>query len=365
MCVSSGRDKKVLQVHFWGDVNSPLKGSVENIVMSLALAMKSYAPLIASLGEKNAKSVKDCITFYTFKEDRVKRRIFNKFFNLKVNTFSSLSEIINKERPQILHIHNRPVLVDKIIARLDYIPKVVCQYHRHFNEIIIPRHCDLILAVSNSVKEHIYRLTKTDRDIDVLHNPVPGGVLKVGDGLPSNRNPLPVMFYPGGNQEHKGFRELLKSVDMLNNEKVRFKLLLAGPKLGGYRPPFENVENLNYLAADRLYEKLAHSDILVLPTYNEGFSLAILEAMYLKKLVVSTYVGGNKDCLTTSNSILVRAEDPTSLYYGLKEAIGLMGQGSKTKQERAFETATGFLPAIIASRLETIYDRLLGLSDTR
>ncbi|HXX81309.1 MAG TPA: hypothetical protein VEI46_07155, partial [Thermodesulfovibrionales bacterium] len=78
-----------MQIHFWGDVNGPLKGSVENIVLSLAGGMKRYAPLIASLGKENTESVKDGITFYTFKEDRVKKRVFNKFFNLKLYTFSS------------------------------------------------------------------------------------------------------------------------------------------------------------------------------------------------------------------------------------------------------------------------------------
>jgi glycosyltransferase involved in cell wall biosynthesis len=59
---------------------------------------------------------------------------------------------------------------------------------------------------------------------------------------------------------------------------------------------------------------LAASDIFVLPSHQEGFSNALLEAMAARLPVVATSVGGNRDAVVENETgLLVPARDPDAL----------------------------------------------------
>jgi glycosyltransferase involved in cell wall biosynthesis len=64
-------------------------------------------------------------------------------------------------------------------------------------------------------------------------------------------------------------------------------------------------------AADRL---LAAGDIFVLPSHQEGFSNALLEAMAANLAVIATAIGGNLDAIVDNESgLLVPPRDPSAL----------------------------------------------------
>jgi len=56
-------------------------------------------------------------------------------------------------------------------------------------------------------------------------------------------------------------------------------------------------------------ELLSCSDIFLLPTYSEGFSIALLEAMAMGLPIITTPVGANKDMIGNDGGILVRCKN--------------------------------------------------------
>lgn len=60
---------------------------------------------------------------------------------------------------------------------------------------------------------------------------------------------------------------------------------------------------------------VASSDVLLQPTYHEGFSISILEGFMLQKPIIATAVGGNVEMITNNeNGLLVPVKDIDSLY---------------------------------------------------
>ncbi|MBF0487699.1 MAG: glycosyltransferase family 4 protein [Nitrospirae bacterium] len=356
--------EKVMHIQFWGNVNSIIRGSVDLDILTICYNMKRFLPIVASSGIKNGTTVNNGVIFHNFKEDLIKNRIFNKILNLKSFTFSYLINIIKIERPEILHLHNRHNLADAIVGKLPYSPKIICHYHRYFSTVPMPRTCDLLLTVSNSVKESIVCKTGTTKIIKAIDNPLSYEVINLkkkilGKGREEQENGFPIFMYPGGRQQHKGFNDLMKATAILNTRGIKFRLYLAGPNLEGYTPPFNNIENLGLLPPEDYLRKLEESVALVLPSLKEPFGLAIIEAMYLKKLVIATCSGGSGEYLNSENSIIVNPNDPVNLSIGLMEAINNVQRKSKEKQEKAFKDSKKFHPDIVTTQLETLYTQLI------
>jgi glycosyltransferase involved in cell wall biosynthesis len=93
-------------------------------------------------------------------------------------------------------------------------------------------------------------------------------------------------------------------------------------------------------AAERL---LAAGDIFVLPSHEEGFSNALLEAMAAQLAVIATAVGGNPDAIVDEESgILVRPRDARALAAALKRLAGepalrrRLGEAARARVEERF-----------------------------
>jgi glycosyltransferase involved in cell wall biosynthesis len=81
------------------------------------------------------------------------------------------------------------------------------------------------------------------------------------------------------------------------------------------------VEYAGIVDGDRKATMFRNADVLVLPSYTEGFSLAILEAMFYGLPVVSTRVGGTPDIIKAENGILVDPGDIEALGSALEALI--------------------------------------------
>jgi glycosyltransferase involved in cell wall biosynthesis len=98
------------------------------------------------------------------------------------------------------------------------------------------------------------------------------------------------------------------------------------------------------LAVERL---LAAGDVFVLPSYEEGFSNALLEAMAAELAVIATAVGGNLDAVVDEESgILVRPRDTCALAAALKRLASdpdlrrRLGEAARRRVEARFSLET-------------------------
>ena len=63
-------------------------------------------------------------------------------------------------------------------------------------------------------------------------------------------------------------------------------------------------------------------DIFVLPTYKEGLSLSILEAMMMQKIIITTDIPENHELIQAQrNGYLAKVKDPEDLYLKFVEIV--------------------------------------------
>lgn len=318
---------KVLQVHFWGNALD-VTGSVEKVIDSFA---RMDSPDI-ELKIASRSSVPGCVVrhgkeFHTFVESRWRNRLFNKLLGLDAFTFPSLVQLIERLGPDILHFHNRPELVDRLVAKLSRRPKVVCHYHRRFAKFVVPECADLLLTVSQAIQRALHEATSTSKTIRVVYNPVPDFALHTD--LAINIKPIRLL-YAGGAQAHKGFGELLQAIAPLV-DRDDIEIEICGPKLDGVSIPGKSVRVLGMLDHDNFARRMEAAHIVLMPSHFEGFSLLVLEAMACGKLLVSTRGGGLAEIVDTDCALVTEIGNAESLAARITEAIELFSPPERAR----------------------------------
>lgn len=93
---------------------------------------------------------------------------------------------------------------------------------------------------------------------------------------------------------------------------------MVTPEVSGVKVPM-NMEFVGNVDKSRLQEILDNADVLMFPTYTEGFSLALLEAMARGLPVVTTPVGANGDMIESRGGVLVPVGDIEALCRALQQ----------------------------------------------
>lgn len=124
----------------------------------------------------------------------------------------------------------------------------------------------------------------------------------------------------------KGSFELLEAFDRLAKERTDIVLLMIGDTEGKIPEriiPFMQHERVLFTGfTNEVNKYLAASDILAHPSYREGFSMVIQEAMAMQLAVVTTDIPGPSEVIEEGvTGILVKPRDVQSLYEGLKIII--------------------------------------------
>jgi glycosyltransferase involved in cell wall biosynthesis len=116
-------------------------------------------------------------------------------------------------------------------------------------------------------------------------------------------NDTKVGIFVGRLVEHKNLPSLLRAVTILQSQRKDFMVLIVGS--GPLRLELEGmVSNLRLSSLIRMLGErrdaawlIQASDFVVLPSFREGLSNAILEGMIAGKPVVATAVGGNPELI--------------------------------------------------------------------
>jgi glycosyltransferase involved in cell wall biosynthesis len=145
---------------------------------------------------------------------------------------------------------------------------------------------DMIRAVDRSVP------------ISLVPNGVDVDVFRPGEGLPSE-GPLRVLCV-GRLIERKGQHYLIQAVKRLADDDVDLMLELVGTgdalqsnrRLATALGIVERVQFVGYIPREQMPARYAAAHVFVLPSYNEGMSVATLEAMAAGLPVVVTRTGG-------------------------------------------------------------------------
>ena len=153
----------------------------------------------------------------------------------------------------------------------------------------------------------------------------------------------------------KGISEFVKAASMVIKEFPETEFWVAGELDEGNPSMISKQELLDWIDADQIkylgFLKdirpiISKSDCIVLPSYREGMSRVILEAMSMSKPVICTNVAGCRQAVEDgSNGILVEPRDELSLKEGIVKFINLneekreaMGRNGREKAIEQFNS---------------------------
>jgi glycosyltransferase involved in cell wall biosynthesis len=156
----------------------------------------------------------------------------------------------------------------------------------------------------------------------VAHELFDTGELKREWGVPEGR---PLIGTIARLIPQKGIQYLIEAAALLKNEAFDFRMLIVGD--GPFRQQLEELavgvgvrENLLFTGFRRdIPEIFAMIDLFVLPTLEEGMSIAVLEAMRAGKPVIASRVGGVPEIVTKETGILIRPADPKALAAAIQQ----------------------------------------------
>jgi len=135
-----------------------------------------------------------------------------------------------------------------------------------------------------------------------------------------------VIIYSGRINRLKGINELVTAFDYLKSELTVYKLrlILIGQKnmsLSSIRL-CANISVLPPVAQNSLVEYLNLSDIFVLPSYSEGLSNSLMEAMAVGLPVVATKVGDNTKLVKNGyTGLLIEPKSVEQIIVSLRKLI--------------------------------------------
>ncbi|WP_338875451.1 glycosyltransferase family 4 protein [Spirosoma sp. SC4-14] len=183
---------------------------------------------------------------------------------------------------------------------------------------------------------------------------------------PLNNGPLKVLFL-GLIGNRKGIFDLLDVVRQHKDDwEGKLKLTIGG---NGEVEKLQNfiahhgletiVEFKGWISGDYKQQLLSESDVYILPSYNEGLPLSILEAMSYHLPVISTPVGGTAEAVIEGvNGYLVQPGDKQAIY----ERLNAFVENPYLARQMGAESGTiiqRYLPDAIFPKLLSIYKDLL------
>ena len=178
----------------------------------------------------------------------------------------------------------------------------------------------------------------------------------------------PVLLYHGRVDRRKGVLDLLEAVRLLRDGGTAVHLLVSGigPDVGAVGERITrldldgHVEVLGAVPYEDAHEVYRRGEVFVSPTYAEGFSNTILEAMATGLPVVSTDVVGVRDCVRSDeNGVLVPPADPPALAAGIRRVLDDAGLRRRLTDQAYDDVHRYWSWPVVAGRITDVYADLL------
>lgn len=257
--------------------------------------------------------------------------------------FYQILNLINKRKiqiPDIIHVHgslpedhagfllkkklNRKMILTVHGASVYAVVKRKWQF-RTTKRIL--RNSDLVVGVSETVRERIKLLTGREENIEVIYN----GYKPVKfDYVSKPQNSKIKILFGATLVERKGCEYVIRAFKKIQGYKDRIELEIAG---GG-----ELLEKLKHLTEElnisnlvKFYGVVSHEkmlslmqecDIFVLPSWDEAFGVVYLEAMSFGKPIIGTVNEGISEIIKNGeNGLLVQPRNIDDLVEKIKNLI--------------------------------------------
>lgn len=238
-------------------------------------------------------------------------------------------------------------------------PKIVKKLMANFFNRV-----DLIICLSNSWALFFNDNFKTKK-IVVLENIVEEVIIKP---IKENQRDGKIHFlFMGAIGNRKGIFDLLEVIAKNKHEfSGKMKLIIGGngeikrlEDFLEYNNLSELVEYRGWVSGELKNKLFQESDVYILPSYNEGLPISILEAMTYGMPVISTNVGGIPEIIFNGvNGCIFNPGDKMAIYDALKLFID-MPILCKEYGNNTLEIVKPYYAKNVIPKLESIYKELL------
>ena len=205
---------------------------------------------------------------------------------------------------------------------------------------------DCIIVLSKQWKDIIFQITKNE-NIQIVYNPI-----KIHE---PNKLEGANFLFMGRLGKRKGVFDIFEAAKSVCGDVV-INLYGDGEIDKSLAP--ENVKIHGWVSGEEKDKIFRNSDVLLLPSYNEGLPISILEAMSYGMPIISTPVGGIVEAVENNvNGFIVNCGDTSDLAEKInalcdKDLRLKMGAESFRLVKEKFDVE------IIKTRLKEIYDEL-------
>ena len=243
-----------------------------------------------------------------------------------------------------------------------------CETHRLAMRAVL-EHANALLIGSRSFAEEVrsHHGTPIER-----FRIVPGGVdtarfHMAEDIVPGDLHPVPRFLYHGRVDRRKGVLDMIDAVDRLRTGPP-FEVLVSGigPDLSTAREHVAARDlstrisfsgHVSYAEAPEVYRRC---DVFLSPTWSEGFSNTILEAMASGLPVISTESVGVVDCLEHErNGLLVPCQDVSALAGQMLRVLGDAALRVRLVEEALVDVRDAYRWPVVARQIIRHYEEAL------
>ncbi len=220
----------------------------------------------------------------------------------------------------------RLLLESDTLSRLDLI-RLALTEGKYLMQGRAARHADLCVPPSTFAADLVRRAYKLDSArVRVVHNGVPEEFLPYRHDVEKARSG-PIVFF-GRFEQTKGPDTFVEALGLMGDSAPAALLIGRGPDRESLLRRIEalglaeKITTMPWMTHDELATVLTGARLVVLPSREENFSLAVLSAMAVGAPVVSTRVGGTPEIIDHERTgLLVEPGSPRQLADGIRRLL--------------------------------------------
>lgn len=281
------------------------------------------------------------------------------------------NHIISKEGlPDIIYSHYLKISYNAIFLKNKYhLPLVAIEHWSEINKdtlileakkigISTYHHVDQLICVSESLKQMVKK--HFNQDSIVVHNMIAKAFCNSNFDSITNKK---IQFVATGSLIYrKGFDLLPKAFSMLDlpNEQWELTIIGEGNEYGNLTQQIHstslqnNIHLVGIKTKEQIAEILKNSSIFLLPSRNENFSVAVLEALACGLPVIASICGGIRECINEKNGLLFPVDDVEKLSQSILYAAQHIDKYDR--KAIAEDCQARFAPEVIAKQLTQIFE---------
>lgn len=223
---------------------------------------------------------------------------------------------------------------------------------------------DMLIAVSDSLKLRIQENFKVNSV--VIHNLIDTSNLLPLRQRHNSREEQFKIVMVGSLIKRKGFDFFISAfakTSFANNDNVKVSIIGGGVEFNSLSKLIEDLKLSSTITLlgqhpkNIIFKELHEASVFVLPSRNENFSVSVLEALANGLPVIATICGGIKECIDSSNGILVEVDNEPQMVAALEQMYeNYSSYDAVTIRESALSQ---YSPMSIANKLNEIYKKAL------